>query len=31
MKDPVLVDLRNIYDPATMRGKGFRYSCVGRV
>jgi UDPglucose 6-dehydrogenase len=27
---PVLVDLRNIYDPATMRAAGFDYVCVGR-
>jgi UDPglucose 6-dehydrogenase len=30
MREPVLVDLRNVYDPATMRAKGFRYTCVGR-
>jgi UDPglucose 6-dehydrogenase len=27
---PVLVDLRNIYDPAAMRAAGFEYVCVGR-
>jgi nucleotide sugar dehydrogenase len=27
---PVLVDLRNIYDPAAMRAAGFDYVCVGR-
>jgi UDPglucose 6-dehydrogenase len=27
---PVLVDLRNIYDPAEVRAKGFTYSSVGR-
>lgn len=27
---PVIVDLRNIYEPETMRAKGFEYSCVGR-
>ncbi len=28
---PILVDLRNVYDPREMRDLGFRYSCVGRV
>ena len=28
---PVIVDLRNVYEPETMRAKGFEYSCVGRV
>jgi len=27
---PVIVDLRNIYDPAPMRAAGFDYVCVGR-
>ena len=27
---PVVVDLRNIYDPASMRAAGFEYVCVGR-
>jgi UDPglucose 6-dehydrogenase len=27
---PVVVDLRNIYDPAAMRAAGFEYACVGR-
>jgi UDPglucose 6-dehydrogenase len=31
LKYPVIVDLRNVYEPDTMRGKGFAYSCVGRV
>ena len=31
MTAPVLVDLRNIYDPAEVRAKGFAYSSVGRV
>jgi UDPglucose 6-dehydrogenase len=31
MKKPVIVDLRNVYEPDTMREKGFEYSCVGRV
>ncbi|MFM6950875.1 MAG: UDP-glucose dehydrogenase family protein [Novosphingobium sp.] len=30
-KAPVLVDLRNIYDPAEVRAKGFAYSSVGRI
>ena len=28
---PVLVDLRNIYDPDDMRAAGFNYVSVGRV
>jgi UDPglucose 6-dehydrogenase len=31
LKSPVIVDLRNVYDPATMRARGFRYTCVGRA
>jgi len=30
LKQPVLVDLRNIYEPAILRDKGFRYTGVGR-
>ena len=30
MKSPVLVDLRNVYDPNHVRAAGFAYSCVGR-
>ena len=30
LKAPVLVDLRNVYDPAEVRAKGFQYSSVGR-
>ncbi len=30
MAKPVIVDLRNVYEPATMRAKGFQYGCVGR-
>ena len=26
----LIVDLRNIYEPASMRAAGFRYVCVGR-
>ncbi|MCW8862017.1 MAG: UDP-glucose/GDP-mannose dehydrogenase family protein [Rhodospirillales bacterium] len=28
--EPIVVDLRNIYEPAEMAAAGFRYSCVGR-
>ena len=31
MRTPVVVDLRNIYDPEKMREMGFEYSSVGRV
>jgi UDPglucose 6-dehydrogenase len=30
LREPVLVDLRNVYEPAVVRGKGFRYHAVGR-
>ena len=30
MKAPVIVDLRNIYNPREMEAAGFRYTCVGR-
>ncbi|MEQ8321384.1 MAG: UDP-glucose/GDP-mannose dehydrogenase family protein [Rhodospirillales bacterium] len=30
MKSPVMVDLRNIYDPADMAEKGFDYHSIGR-
>jgi UDPglucose 6-dehydrogenase len=30
LKHPVVIDLRNIYDPAVMREKGFTYTSVGR-
>ena len=30
MRQPVLVDLRNIYKPGDMRARGFRYTSVGR-
>lgn len=30
MKEPVFIDLRNVYDPATMKEMGFRYMGVGR-
>jgi UDPglucose 6-dehydrogenase len=30
LREPVVVDLRNIYEPEKMRALGFRYTCVGR-
>ena len=30
LKAPVVVDLRNIYEPADMRSRGFAYTSVGR-
>ena len=30
MKTPVLVDLRNIYNPSDMAETGITYSCIGR-
>ncbi len=30
MNGRIVVDLRNIYDPAAMRGSGFSYHCIGR-
>lgn len=30
MRSPVLVDLRNIYEPENVTATGFSYSCVGR-
>jgi len=31
MRQPVMVDLRNVYRPADMRARGFQYSSVGRA
>lgn len=31
LKHPIVVDLRNVYDPSEMAGNGFSYSCVGRA
>lgn len=31
MADPVVIDLRNIYDPKDMRELGFSYSSIGRA
>lgn len=30
MKEPVIIDLRNIYEPAKMKEHDFKYFCVGR-
>ena len=30
LKTPVVIDLRNIYDPLKMKENGFQYFCVGR-
>jgi UDPglucose 6-dehydrogenase len=30
LKEPIIIDLRNIYEPADMKRKGFQYYCVGR-
>ena len=30
LREPILVDLRNVYEPAQMRRAGFRYESVGR-
>jgi UDPglucose 6-dehydrogenase len=30
LKNPVIVDLRNVYDPARMKSEGFEYVSVGR-
>ena len=30
LREPVVVDLRNVYEPETMRRRGFRYTGVGR-
>lgn len=31
MKAPVVIDGRNIYDPAAMAEAGFEYTCIGRI
>lgn len=31
MKAPVMVDLRNIYNPGEMAEAGYRYTCIGRA
>jgi UDPglucose 6-dehydrogenase len=30
MKTPLMIDLRNVYEPEKLRAEGFRYVCVGR-
>ena len=30
LRNPVVVDLRNIYEPSRMKAWGFDYHCVGR-
>ena len=30
LRAPVVVDLRNVYEPDRMRAAGFHYACVGR-
>jgi UDPglucose 6-dehydrogenase len=30
LRAPVMIDLRNVYAPADMKGAGFSYTCVGR-
>ena len=30
LKEPVVIDLRNIYEPKRMKNFGFSYFCVGR-
>ncbi len=30
LKRPLVIDLRNVYEPAPMRKAGFEYICVGR-
>ena len=30
LKQPVIVDLRNVYDPQRMKSQGFTYVSVGR-
>ena len=31
LKQPVVIDLRNLYDPKRMKDQGFRYSSIGRA
>jgi UDPglucose 6-dehydrogenase len=31
MRQPVMVDLRNVYRPAEVRARGFRYASIGRA
>ena len=31
MRQPVMVDLRNVYRPEDVRARGFRYASIGRA
>ena len=31
LKQPVFIDLRNVYEPDTMKSLGFEYHCIGRL
>jgi len=31
LRQPLIIDLRNVYDPQRMKGEGFRYYSVGRA
>ena len=31
MKTPALIDLRNIYRPDDVRGRGIKYASIGRA
>ena len=31
LRTPVVIDLRNVYEPEPMRAAGFEYTCVGRI
>ena len=30
LKQPVFIDLRNVYEPDAMKSLGFEYYCIGR-
>ena len=30
LKEPLMIDLRNVYNPADMAEAGFTYVCIGR-
>ena len=30
LNQPVFIDLRNVYEPETMKSLGFVYHCIGR-
>jgi UDPglucose 6-dehydrogenase len=30
LHQPIMIDLRNVYEPGKMQGLGFRYAAVGR-